>query len=119
MALYRIAALLAAFGLLHGLAGKWMQEAPQPVADTRQPPTPTTAVPIQAIRSEPAPAQNTIDPQALFVTDDRGFVNSNARCEGSKRAAAIGRTERSFVVICAGENGRYEYLGVRMTMTQY
>lgn len=110
-----VAALLAVFGLLAGLAVKWMHEAPQPVADPPQPLSPTTAVPIEVTPSEPAQAQATIESAAPFATDDKGFVNSNARCEGSKRAAAIGRTERSFVVICAGENGRYEYLGVRIS----
>jgi hypothetical protein len=65
--------------------------------------------------SEPVRPQEATDPPALFPTDDKGFVHSNARCKGQQTAAAIARTERSFVVICAGENGRYEYLGLRLS----
>jgi hypothetical protein len=75
---------------------------------------PTAAAPVQAMPSEPAPVPMTNAPPTLFATDDKGFVTSNARCDGAQTAAAIGRTERSFVVICAGENGHYEYLGVRL-----
>lgn len=110
-----IAALLAAFGLSLGLAVKLIAEAPEPVAEAGQSPSPATAVPIQPMPSEPAAPPTASEPAALFATDDKGFVNSNARCGGKQTAAAIGRTERSVVVICAGDNGRYEYLGVRLS----
>jgi hypothetical protein len=48
-------------------------------------------------------------------TDDRGFINSAARCEGTNTAIAIGRTQRSLVVICPEQNGKYEYRGVRVS----
>jgi hypothetical protein len=111
-----IAALLAAFALSIGLVVKLIEEAPEPVAEAGQSPPPTTAVPIQPMPSEPAGPPTTADePPALFAADDKGFVNSNARCGGQQTAAAIGRTERSVVVICAGDDGRYEYLGVRLS----
>src|SRR5215211_5386869 len=59
--------------------------------------------------AEPTPSE------APFPTDDRGFVNSAARCDGAQSAVVIGRTSRSLVVICADESGRYEYRGVRVS----
>lgn len=109
------AALLATFGLFIGLAVKSMQEAPEPMAGPEPPPSAAPAAPAPVTPSEPHEAEMANGPAALFGTDDKGFVNSTARCDGAKRAAAIGRTERSVVVICAGDDGRYEYLGVRLS----
>jgi hypothetical protein len=55
-----------------------------------------------------------------FPTDDRGFVNTAARCDGTQTAIAIGRTDRSLVVICtdpAGTlgSGALTYRGVRIS----
>jgi hypothetical protein len=50
-----------------------------------------------------------------FATDDRGFINTAARCEKPKFAVAVGRTQRSLVAICLDERGRYEYHGVRLS----
>jgi hypothetical protein len=108
-------ALLAGFGLLVGLAVKSAEEAPESVAGTERSSAPTAAAPVQAMPSEPLPAPTTSAPPALFATDDKGFVNSNARCDGAQTAAAIGRTAGSVVVICADANGHYEYLGVRLS----
>jgi hypothetical protein len=63
----------------------------------------------------PTASEPVSQPPALFGVDDKGFVNSNARCAGTQTVVALGRTERSFVVICANENGQYEYLGVRLS----
>jgi hypothetical protein len=115
IALGATAGLLATLCLLIGLAVKSGQEAPESVTDRAQSPAPAAAAPIQAMPSEQAPTPTTSVPPALFATDDKGFVNSTARCDEAQRAAAIGRTERSFVVICAGGNGHYEYLGVRLS----
>jgi hypothetical protein len=109
------AGLLAAMCLLIGLAVKSGQDAPESVAGGAQTSAPTAAAPVEVMPSEPAPVPPASAPPALFATDDKGFVNSNARCDGAQTAAAIGRTERSFVVICAGQNGHYEYLGVRLS----
>lgn len=49
-----------------------------------------------------------------FPVDDRGFVNSGARCDGTQTAVAIGRTLGSLIVICGDSDGRYCYLGVRL-----
>jgi hypothetical protein len=55
------------------------------------------------------------DPSATPTSDDRGFVSSSARCEGSSTALAIVRTEGSLMVICVQQNGTYQYRGVRLT----
>lgn len=52
---------------------------------------------------------------APFPSDDRGFIDSSARCRGSQPAYAIGRTPGSLVVICGEQAGQYEYLGVRLS----
>jgi hypothetical protein len=54
------------------------------------------------------------EPQS-FATDDRGFINTAARCEQPKFAVAVGRTQQSLVAICVDGNGHYEYRGVRLT----
>lgn len=53
--------------------------------------------------------------QPSFPSDDKGFINSPARCDASQTALAIGRTQRSLVVICADQNGHYQYRGVRVS----
>jgi hypothetical protein len=55
----------------------------------------------------------TVDAQSAIAIDDRGFVDSDARCEAPAAAVAFGRTESALVAICQ-KNGRYEYRGVRM-----
>jgi len=49
-----------------------------------------------------------------FATDDRGFINTAARCEKPKFAVAIGRTDQSLVAICVDGRGHYEYHGMRL-----
>jgi hypothetical protein len=44
-----------------------------------------------------------------------GFVNSDARCDGNQTAIAIGRTPGSLVVICGDRDGRFGYLGLRLS----
>ncbi len=47
-------------------------------------------------------------------TDDRGFIDTAARCDSSKSAIAVGRTQQSLVAICVDPRGHYEYRGVRL-----
>ena len=47
-------------------------------------------------------------------TDDRGFIDTVARCDTSKSTAAVGRTQQSLVAICVDPRGDYEYRGVRL-----
>jgi hypothetical protein len=53
------------------------------------------------------------EPGAL-QTDDRGFINTAARCDTPKSAVAAGRTQQSLVAICVDGRGHYEYRGVRL-----
>ncbi|MGV0739451.1 hypothetical protein ABQF35_23000 [Mycobacterium syngnathidarum] len=54
-------------------------------------------------------------PAATFASDGSGFLDSQARCADTQTARAIGRTERSLVVICLDRTGRLEYHGVRLS----
>ncbi len=100
-----LALSLALLALVFGAAVKLTEEAHAPAAQG----APTVAPP----RATPLRAKPVSAPPVLFATDERGFVNSGARCEGTQRAVALGRTERSFVVICGDGNGAYQYRGVR------
>jgi hypothetical protein len=51
-------------------------------------------------------------PGAL-ATDDRGFIDTEVRCEAPQSAVAFGRTEQSLVAICVDPDGHYEYRGAR------
>jgi hypothetical protein len=48
-------------------------------------------------------------------TDDRGFVDSTARCEAPATAAMFGNTASSRIAICKAPSGQYEYRGVRVS----
>jgi hypothetical protein len=48
------------------------------------------------------------------ATDDRGFVDSTARCEAPATAAVFGYTASSRIAICKSPSGQYEYRGVRV-----
>jgi hypothetical protein len=53
------------------------------------------------------------EPQSL-ATDDRGFINTAARCNKPQFAVAVGRTQQSLVAICVDGRGHYQYHGVRL-----
>jgi hypothetical protein len=63
----------------------------------------------------PSPPPPLIATPAPFAVDDKGFINTDARCDGRQTALAIGRTRGSLVVICGDHDGRYGYLGVRLS----
>lgn len=54
------------------------------------------------------------DPSPQFPTDDRGFVDTAAYCQGAAVATAYGRTADALVAICAGQDGQLQYRGVRL-----
>jgi hypothetical protein len=112
------AMLLAALIVLTGAIAKWAAKESEPVASARQPASPAStapiAVPPATAHADPPAPQPTRQSAVPYATDDSGFINSDARCEGPQPARAIGRTQGSLVVICAKQNGRYEYLGVRL-----
>lgn len=65
--------------------------------------------------SEPSgPDPATPTPAKPLVTDDKGFVDSFARCDGSLAAVAVARTQSALVAVCADGGGSYEYRGVRV-----
>jgi hypothetical protein len=49
-----------------------------------------------------------------IATDDRGFIDTEVRCEAPQSAVAFGRTEQSLVAICVDPDGHYEYRGARL-----
>jgi hypothetical protein len=102
--------LLAALTVLTGAMAKWATKESAPVADARRPPSQTSTTPSIA----PPASQSAGQPTQPYPTDNSGFINSDARCEGTQPALAIGRTQGSLVVICAQQNGQYEYLGIRL-----
>ncbi|OBK75770.1 hypothetical protein A5650_01555 [Mycobacterium sp. 1164985.4] len=55
----------------------------------------------------------TVDAQSAIAIDDRGFVDSKARCEAPWQPVAFGRTQFALVAICE-RGGSHEYRGVRM-----
>jgi hypothetical protein len=62
------------------------------------------------------PAGAAPDSTPAYATDSRGFVDSAARCPDGRSAVALGRTQRSLVVICTTSgDGPYEYRGVRIS----
>jgi hypothetical protein len=104
------AILLAVAALTVGVFMKWATAQPVPVTS---PPGPATAAP-----TEPEHAANLTSPPiapAPFPVDDKGFVDSNARCDAAQTAVAIARTPGSLVVICSDQSGHYGYRGVRLS----
>lgn len=48
------------------------------------------------------------------TTDDRGFVDSTARCAAPATAVIFGSTASSRIAICKDSAGQFEYRGVRV-----
>jgi hypothetical protein len=115
MAFGGIAALLAASTVVVASLVKWAGEAQVPRPDAAQPPPTAPASPAVIPTSEPPRSPSPRPPLPSFGMDDKGFVDTNARCDGTQTAVALGRTERSYVVICGDKHGRYEYLGLRLS----
>jgi hypothetical protein len=109
------AVLLAVLVVSVGAMVKWATHQPvsQPSARPSTPVTPSRSPsPPPPAALPPPPPVAAADP---FAVDDRGFVNSGARCDGTETAVAIGRTPGSLVVICGDRNGPYGYRGVRLS----
>lgn len=105
--------LAAAFALIAAVLMKGTTAQSIPVADPPAPPRATVG-PTQAEHA-PDPISPPIAAAAPFTVDDKGFVDSNARCESTQTAVAIARTPGSLVVICSDQSGRYGYRGVRLS----
>jgi hypothetical protein len=111
VAISGLTAILPALVFLTGIMVRAGSSQPMPVVGAQATPAPYSEPPTQA--------KPTVDPPtpapAPFATDDRGFVNSAARCDTPQGAVAIGRTQQSLLVICAVQNGGYEYRAVRLS----
>lgn len=55
------------------------------------------------------------DPAGGYPTDQRGYLNSSARCDADQVLVAYGRTDRALVAICVSRDGDLEYRGVRLS----
>lgn len=67
---------------------------------------------VAVVVADPLPKAGA-EPQYL-ATDDRGFINTAARCDKPQFAVAVGRTQQSLVAICVDGRGHYEYHGMRL-----
>jgi hypothetical protein len=74
-----------------------------------------TAGSLPPTAAEPPPSSLAPQSNSPYPSDGRGFVNSNARCEGTLTEVAIARTEGSLVAICVDQKGTYQYRGVRLS----
>jgi hypothetical protein len=52
--------------------------------------------------------------QPSYPTDDRGFVDTEVRCDAPQSAVMFGRTDHSLVAICLDPDGHYGYRGARL-----
>jgi hypothetical protein len=96
-----VVAVLATVGFVHEVIKKSWTTSPLPTAQAQPP-------------SRPAATQ-TSSPTGPDASDDRGFLNSSARCDGPLSAVAIARTKSSLVAICTDQKGGYFYHGVRLS----
>jgi hypothetical protein len=111
LALGGSAVLLAALVVSVGAVVKWATHEPVSLPNAL-PSRPIAASPPKPPSEPMSPPGAAPDPYAV---DDRGFVNSDARCDGTQTAVAIGRTPGSLVVICGDRTGGYGYLGIRLS----
>jgi hypothetical protein len=108
------AAVLIVVVAFAALITRWATDDSAPVADAG-PSTQPAGAPVLPSRDRAPDVAPMVTAPAAFPSDDRGFINSSARCRGGAPAKAIRRTEGSLVVICGEGTGRYEYLGVRLS----
>jgi hypothetical protein len=109
------AVLLAVLGFA-GLIAKRATDDSVPIAGGAwRPSPPLSSAPITQPPRKTRGASTLTVPPKPFPSDDSGFIDSSARCDGTQPAFAISRTQSSLVVICGERTGQYEYLGVRLS----
>jgi hypothetical protein len=101
--------------VLAGLFANRVTEDSMAVADAGRSPSASENRPVERLLEDVPDAAPVNTPPAPFPSDDRGFIDSSARCGASQPAYAIGRTTGSLVVICGQRTGQFEYLGVRLS----
>jgi hypothetical protein len=94
-------AALATLGFVHDVIKKSWTTSSLPWAHAQPMPTPA--------------ATQSGSPTGPYAADDRGFINSSARCDGPLSVVAMARTQSSLVAICADQKGGYLYHGVRLS----
>jgi hypothetical protein len=109
------ATLMIAALVITGLFANGVTEDSMPIADAGQSPGASENRPVERSLEDVPEAAPLNTPPAPFPSDDRGFIDSSARCGASQPAYAIGRTKGSLVVICGQRTGQFEYLGVRLS----
>ena len=100
-----VVAVLGTLGFVHDVIKKSWTTSSLPWVHAQPPPTPAATQTASPIGSPAGP----------YASDDRGFINSSARCDGPLSAVAIARTQSSLVTICADQKGGYLYRGVRLS----
>lgn len=68
-----------------------------------------------AVADPPAPTTTASPAKPEFPSDDQGYLNSTARCDGGQTPLMFGRTSRSLVAVCVGPDGQLQYRGVRLS----
>jgi hypothetical protein len=106
-----IAAIIGAITALLGVMGHlpWQHPKAAPSTITTTSPTPTSPTPT-------SPAPSPVGPGPFPGTDAQGFLPpSTARCEPGNRAAAMGVTTQSVLVVCQAGPGAFYYRAVRFS----
>ena len=107
-----LGALLAIVVLFAGVVTRPGGEIPLPAADA----SPSTATLTTTTTTTTGTSTTTTTVTATAAgADQRGFINSAARCDEGQTAVAFGRTQRSEVAICTQNGDSYEYRGVRIS----
>lgn len=77
----------------------------------------TPGAPAPRAVAEPSPATTTSarPDKPQFPSDERGYLDSAARCDDGQTLMMFGRTSRSLVAVCVGPDAQLEYRGVRLS----
>jgi hypothetical protein len=75
----------------------------------------TAAAAGLAALGEAGAEPSTTTSSSAHPSDQRGYLDSSARCDTDQVLMAYGRTARALVAICVGSDGDLEYRGVRLS----
>lgn len=76
----------------------------------------SSGAPIPRAVADPSASPTTSSSaEPEFPSDDRGYLDSEARCDDGQTLMMFGRTSRSLVAVCVGPDGQLEYRGVRVS----
>jgi serine/threonine protein kinase len=123
IAMFALAAVLAAFVVLSGgstgSAPSTPLAAPPPsttTITTTAPPTETSTTPstTSTTPTTTSPSTSAAPIAGMADTDSQGFVGHAARCDAGSTVAAAIRTANSLAVVCESAPGSYYYHGERL-----